>query len=85
LSISSQSEDWPGYRAEKGNLYLTDESRPNTRYMGLEEYQGRPISPDPTKFDEQYFKNKSRPQDSQGNVLQDSQPSQLPIQEQLPG
>jgi CRISPR-associated protein (TIGR03986 family) len=57
--------EWPGYRAEKeGDLYLKAEGRPNTRYMKLEEYRGRPVLPDPTRFDAPYFRDKSRPQDT---------------------
>lgn len=56
--------EWPGFPAEldqkRGNLFLTDQKRPNTRYMtitlpGVEkseanEYKERPVLPDPETF-----------------------------------
>jgi CRISPR-associated protein (TIGR03986 family) len=78
--------EWPGYQAvEDDGTYLANEGRPNTRYMKIQptnEYQRRPVLPDPTQFDEANFKDKSRPQDSEGNKLLDSQPNQLLIREQ---
>lgn len=51
--------EWQGYRAiypaSPGNRYLTDESRPNTRYMTIDkqEYRQRPVLPAPLDFDEE--------------------------------
>ncbi len=58
--------EWPGYRAEKGDLYLAGQRRPNTRYMELEEYRKRPVLPNPAKFDRPYFDGKARPQGRAG-------------------
>lgn len=62
--------EWPGYRAdENGPIYLENQRppRPNTRYMKIQpnEYQKRPVLPDPRQFDASYFEGKSRPQDAQ--------------------
>jgi CRISPR-associated protein (TIGR03986 family) len=63
--------EWPGYRAdENGPIYLENQRppRPNTRYMKIQpdnEYQHRPVLPDPRLFDNTYFEGKSRPQDAQ--------------------
>ncbi len=50
--------------------------------MELKEYQERPVLPDPTLFDEPYFRDKSYPQDTQSDRLQINQDVQLPILEQ---
>lgn len=66
IAILLKLLEWPGYRTEKGDLYLETEGaegRPNTRYMVLGEYRDRPVLPDPTQFDAPYFENKSCPQD----------------------
>jgi hypothetical protein len=74
--------EWPGYRAGKGAPYLANQGRPNTRYMELEEYRERPVLPDPSRFDEPYFKGKSRPQAPQADQLQVNQIDQTAILEQ---
>lgn len=74
--------EWPGYRAEEGDRYLANKARPNTRYMILEEYKGRPVLPDPTQFEHSYFRNKSRPQASQTDQVAVNQRYQPPILEQ---
>jgi CRISPR-associated protein (TIGR03986 family) len=58
--------EWPGYQAEEdAPTYLANQRtpHPNTRYMKIQpnEYRERPVLPDPTQFDEPYFKGKSRP------------------------
>lgn len=80
--------EWPGYQAEKnGDLYLTNEHRPNTRYMRIQrdnEYQKRPVLPDPTQFDEPYFEHKSRPQSTHALAVQASELiAQFPIGREL--
>lgn len=78
--------EWPGYRAVvRGSLYLETEERPNTRYMQLDEFRGRPVLPDPTQFDKAYFRQKSRPQDNQARQEQGKQIEQLAMPEQLQG
>jgi CRISPR-associated protein (TIGR03986 family) len=47
--------EWPGYPADlKGDRYLRNQNRPNTRYMKIQptnEYRDRPVLPDPSAFD----------------------------------
>ncbi len=76
IAILLKLLEWPGYRAiEGGPPYLTTEGHPNTRYMKIQtdksqpnkspldnEYRNRLVLPDPTQFDESYFRGKSRPQ-----------------------
>jgi CRISPR-associated protein (TIGR03986 family) len=46
--------EWPGYPpVPNGPLFLSRENRPNTRYMRIQsknEYQDRPVLPDPSAF-----------------------------------
>ncbi|RMD67399.1 TIGR03986 family CRISPR-associated RAMP protein, partial [Candidatus Parcubacteria bacterium] len=47
--------EWPGYPADpNGDIFLTAQNRPNTRYMTIQpqnEYRNRPVLPDPCAFD----------------------------------
>ncbi len=67
--------EWPGYRAdEDGPTYLENQRppRPNTRYMKIQpynEYRERPVLPNPRRFDESYFKGKSRPKVPRAVIL----------------
>lgn len=54
--------EWPGYPAVEGDRYLATQQRPIMRYMELNEYRDRLVLPDPRRFDDPYFKGKSRPQ-----------------------
>lgn len=43
--------EWPGYPAVPGGeRFLAKEGRPNTRYMRVDEFKGRPVLPDPSAF-----------------------------------
>ncbi len=76
--------EWPGYRAEEGGTtYLANQqpARPNTRYMKIQpnEYRDRLVLPDPTQFDDPYFKGKSRPQGTQASAVR-----QAPVEKDIP-
>lgn len=77
--------EWPGYRAEEGGTtYLANQQppRPNTRYMKIQptnEYRDRLVLPDPTQFDDPYFKGKSRPQGPQAAAVK-----QVPAEKDIP-
>jgi hypothetical protein len=79
--------EWPGYRPEVGDTYLSDKGRPNTRYMRLQptnKYRDRPVLPDPTKFDGPYFRDRSRPQSIHVLAVQSSELiEQFPIGREL--
>jgi len=79
--------EWPGYRPEEdGEPYLANHHRPNTRYMKIQpnEYHSRPVLPDPTPFDEPYFRDRSRPQSTHALAVQSSELiEQFPIGREL--
>ncbi len=96
IAILLKLLEWPGYQAEEGGQpYLEEQQRPNTRYMKIQptnEYRDRFVLPDPTRFDDPYFRGKSRPQVPQATAVEQapaekdrSQPAQLsPLAKEFP-